>query len=471
MKIEKCYSNDDLMFLESDKKILDYKNRDGTPWWFYIRYDFLFGFLSQKLGIRQELSFHRQVNFSGIKFIFKSIMHDMLHSYDKSASIAFYVTSRPLKNTENKKYYNRYADPFYELYPHNTVVYENAPLDWQWYSPRLYNNYRFYTFNLVKSRLVSKFFTRIPPELSDLLSYLSDRSKDFFDFELSEEMKLYFKKIALSNYKTYSSHFSWFIRKLKQHHTKLVIVSGASYSHYCDLNKLAHKEGIIVADMQHGAICSSNILYTYARNILDSEELKAIIPDYYLSYGAWWNEQVNIPYKKIVIGNPLRKLLLHNINHEECKNKILIVGSANHTKQYLALTSFLTRQNMQLQVVFRPHPTEIRDAITFAEDFPDVTIDYGMNLYQQLFECYAVISEISTVLFEAVALAERIIVWRTQYSKNNFPVSPFPTFETKEQLLQLLKKKEFIYTYKNDDFWSEDIRDNYLSFLKKSIGE
>lgn len=463
----KQYTNWDLMSLEADPRILCFKNKDGTPWWFYFRYEFLYEWLNMKLGIRQGPLVQREKNLAGISFILKSLVYNETHLRSKKASVAFYVTSRPL--IKAGKYYNRYSDPFYEFASDETIVYENAPLDWKWYKPRLYNNFRFYTFNLVKSRILSKFYTRIPTEINELLDFLNKRVKTIFGFELTDAEKKYFSNFAISNYKTYVKHFKWFVKRLKRHQTKLLIVLGASYAHYCDLNRLARKEGIIIADMQHGAICSSNIMYSYDEHILNSDELKAIIPDYYLSYGSWWSEQTNIPYKKIVIGNPLRKYLLAHVDYDKPKNKILIIGSANNTKENLELAQRLTEKYTQYVVLFRPHPTEKTDTKNLLAQFPNVSVDYGNELYQELAESYAVISEMSTVMYEAVGLAERILIWRTQYSMNTAPENPFAEFKTSEELFALLEKESFISTYKECDFWNENIEKNYIAFLNSHI--
>lgn len=458
------YSYWDLMAIEADEKILSFKNKEGTPWWFYFRYEFLNEWLTQKLELKQNLLMHREKNLDAVKFIIKSIVHNIFHCKLNSSDIAFYVTSRPLM--KDGKYYNRYADPFYELCPEKTIVYENAPLNWQWYKPRLYNNFNFYTFNLVKYRLVSKFPFKQSPELIQLLNFLSDRTKNLFGFNLMESEKKYFAKFAISNYNTYLNHFRWFIKKLKNHQTKLLMVPGASYSHYCDLNRLAHKAGIITADIQHGAICSSNIMYSFDEHIVNSVEVKNIIPDYYLTYGSWWSKQTNIPYKKIEIGNPLRKYLLAHVNYDKPKDKILIIGSANNTRGNLEITQKLTEKYKQYQVLFRPHPTEKRDTEALLEQFPNVSIDYGNDLYQELAESYAVISEMSTVIYESIGLSERILIWRTQYSKNMAPDNCFEEFHSIDELFNLLDKKNYDVNYVEKDFWNENIELNYSNFLK-----
>ena len=458
------YSYWDLMAIEADEKILSFKNKEGTPWWFYFRYEFLNEWLTQRLGLKQNILIHRERNLNAVKFIIKSVLHNIFYEKLKNADIVFYVTSRPLM--KEGKYYNRYADPFYELYPEKTFIYENAPLNWQWYKPRLYNNFCFYTFNLVKFRLLSKFYQKESSELIELLDFLSNKINTLFGLTLTKSEKKYFERFAISNYKTYIKHFEWFINKLKKQKTKLLMVVGASYSHYCDLNRLAHEAGIITADLQHGAICSSNIMYSFDEHIINSEEVKRIIPDYYLTYGSWWSKQTNLPYKKIEIGNPLRKYLLAHIDYDKPRNKILIIGSANNTEGNMDIAQKLTERYTQYQVLFRPHPTEKKDAEVLKTRFSNVSIDYGNDLYQELVESYAVISEMSTVIYEAIGLSEKILIWRTQYSRNMSPNNCFAEFNSINELFNLLDRNKLETNYKETDFWNENIEFNYSNFLK-----
>lgn len=70
-----------------------------------------------------------------------------------------------------------------------------------------------------------------------------------------------------------------------------------------------------------------------------------------------------------------------------------------------------------------------------------INIDSNVEVYDTLKESEIIISEISTVLFEAVGIVKRILVWQTEYSKKYFPNPPFETFENDEELVELIGSK------------------------------
>ena len=71
-------------------------------------------------------------------------------------------------------------------------------------------------------------------------------------------------------------------------------------------NVVARELGIVTAEYQHGSISSGHDAYNFSETLCSSEEYKKTLPQYFLGYGKWWNEQINAPMIKLNIGNPDR---------------------------------------------------------------------------------------------------------------------------------------------------------------------
>jgi hypothetical protein len=74
-----------------------------------------------------------------------------------------------------------------------------------------------------------------------------------------------------------------------------------------------------------------------------------------------------------------------------------------------------------------PHPFEREKVKSLI--LPDgVRLDSHADIYSSLKESSVVISELSTGLFEAVGLVDKVLLWETDKSRFAFPEIPFKSF-------------------------------------------
>ena len=99
-------------------------------------------------------------------------------------------------------------------------------------------------------------------------------------------------------------------------------------------------------------------------------------------------------------------------------------------------------------------------------------IDSNPDLYYSLRTAHTVVSEVSTGLFEAVGIVDRIFIWDTQKSRFGYPMHPFEKFDSVETLIEKLTDKAYgIHneSLKSEDIWSENWKSNYENFLTKHV--
>ncbi len=94
---------------------------------------------------------------------------------------------------------------------------------------------------------------------------------------------------------------------------------------------------------------------------------------------------------------------------------------------YLALAQGIApaARSLGWRVVLRPHPLE-RTAVAaqYGERVGDVAIDRAGELYASLAAAHAVVSEVSTGLFEAVGVAlDEVFLWDTAKSRLRRPTT------------------------------------------------
>jgi len=234
--------------------------------------------------------------------------------------------------------------------------------------------------------------------------------------------------------------------------------------------------GMVVAEYQHGAISKGHDGYNVADALATSHSFKAVLPDYLLTYGNWWSNQTNMPVQKIAIGNPhLTESLraLGPVTHKG--NQVLILGDGIETNLYLNLASKVLEivRTQGMFVVFRPHPFE-RDKVN-RQMLPDgVQLDSHSDIYSSLKQSSIVISELSTGLFEAVGIVDKVLLWQTDKSRFAFPEIPFESFSTIDELELILKDKDLVQkessTIPAGELWEPNWKQNFMRFVEGAVG-
>lgn len=230
--------------------------------------------------------------------------------------------------------------------------------------------------------------------------------------------------------------------------------------------------GMVVAEYQHGAISKGHDGYNVAEALATSHSFKAVLPDYLLTYGSWWSNQTNMPVQKIAIGNPHLTETLGSLGPvSQKRGQVLVLGDGIETNLYLNLAKDIVKiiKEQGLAVVFRPHPFE-REKVK-SSILPDgVRLDSHADIYSSLKESSVVISELSTGLFEAVGLVDKVLLWETDKSRFAFPEIPFKSFSTLDELESILNDKDSFHkesrTVPATELWQPNWKQNYLRFVE-----
>lgn len=254
---------------------------------------------------------------------------------------------------------------------------------------------------------------------------------------------------------------------------KVLLMIGACYGPSATLVQAARARGVITAEYQHGAIAPGHDGYNFGTALRENAAYQATLPDHFLSYGAWWNSQVNAPVSMHAVGNPHRTFRLERMaaHMRRPKDSVLILADGTEFGIYVDLARSIAAEVSKsgLRVAIRPHPLE-RVFVTqqYGECIDNmIHIDKNDDLYVSVLEAHAVVSELSTGLFESAGIADKLFMWDTPKARFAFPTLPFESFTCTEQLLALLADDNAgrLPQEVREGMWAKAWQGNYARFL------
>lgn len=460
--------DDILEILESDGKILDFRFlKSQIPMYLIVRFNIIQSLINKEFNLTNP---HVKANKKSPKEIFKYIYHTLKSNLFFAPKKDIYVFSSGIVNKfENDKYTNRLYDEFYQLFKEKTQIIESS-VKMSYLLPK---KRKIYFRDLIDIVIIlcSKAVKLKKDDIDEIdrfIEYL--RNKDLFNINntIFDDLKHTLAKIS----KRMSISF-WIYRQfLKIKKPKLIIVEDAHYFGHFSLLHEAKKLDIKTVEYQHGYIGLAHPAYNYHENIFN--DLKAYLPEYFLTYGNYWSEVSRTPSQKVHIGladlsNKIDKIKMTN----KMTNKILFVSGGTVFEE---LNKFIEKSleslnNLGYEILLRPHPSEM----------PAVEVRYlnlisqgikidTLNLYDTLQEVEIVIGmEVSTVLYEAVCFTNKVYIMNTKYTNFYEPQSPFILFNDDIELVNNIKKLKILEQDTNY-FWDNEWKQKYINFMEKIIG-
>ncbi len=469
----------DVLVVEDDSALLDFRcGETGTLLWPIVRIQLLRFILGDLLYGRPLIDMSRRRAYGpATGALLRAAVHNTTRQSAMRSSVMVMGTGLGLYWDEGA-WFNRLTDHFVCSSPADTVVVEDF-LDWQWPFPRYNQRVLFHAPIQVAGVVAGRLRVRQCHEevAARLVSVVRARAKRHLQWELGDERAAYLVKALSRHAAAIPLKRRAYERLLAKTQVKLLLKEEACYGTASVLISLAKEMGITTAEYQHGAVSTGNDAYNFAPALLDSADYRHTLPDYFLGYGHWWNKQINVPIKKLAIGHPHRSEQLKKLAQLPAPDKrdILILGDGIETRSYLTLAREMAAcAAPNFRVVFRPHPLErawIRANFRGRGDC-DVLFDANPDVYQSFLTAHAVLSEVSTGLFEAVGLADRIFVWNTPKSRFSYPSHPFDTFLNANECLDQLNNPTALSTSRisSDDVWTPNWRANYLDFVHSVVG-
>jgi len=463
----------DILSVEDTEELLDIRCEvTELPLWPLVRNHFfrvMFSDLFYKGSIHTNIRSHH-VRFKAVSTMARSVVHNLKASAKAPGGVCIMASGMGLQK-QNGLWFNRLSDHFALSAPQVSCLIEDQ-FHWEWPFPRSFSNVMFHAPYQAAGAVWGRLGTqgRHRNQAEQVIELVAGRAKERFGWCLAENSRTMLTRKLAARAAALPFMYSTYTRLLASTRAKLLLKEEACYGGSAVVVAAARSLGMVVAEYQHGAITSGHDAYNFAPAVLNSKAYGRCLPEYFLSHGQWWNQQINAPVKKIAIGNPHRDTILSNVDRSRAKPNILLIGDGVDTQVYLKLATDLVpaAARLGLQVVFRPHPFERHLFEDESQTIANVEIDSRGEIYDSLARARAIVSESSTVLFEASGLADMIFVWETPKSRFNLPSHPFEGVAGAEEIaLKLSAAKQVEPRQESGMIWADGWRQNYLAFLEE----
>ncbi len=465
----------DLLVIEDDAAILSFRcPRTGLLLWPLIRVvvlrmimsDLLYGASLDGIGDARPVS----------RAAWSTMLRSVVHNRGRRPVAEVCIVSTAVANQlVDGRWYNRLVDAFALQHPAQTVSLEE-PFEWRWQMPRHHANVLFLAPQLAAGAIIGRLRVSAAARViaAELIDFVLARALARLAWVCDPMRRGQLVEMLARKVASLPSQYAAYCGMLDMIRPKLLLVTGACYGPLSPLVAAANRRGIVTAEYQHGAVSRGHDAYNFAPLVASSTEYREALPAFFLGYGSWWNEQFNAPVSKRVVGNPHRERQLQHIRRTTTDPKrILILSDGIEFTLYLEQArAIATAVGNRFQVILRPHPLE-RTAVhgSYGAIVDDVVIDQEQDLYTALASSHAVISEVSTGLFEAVGIADKVFVWDTPKARFSYPSHPFRRFVRVEELVEMLTDTHAgeLAADAVDAIWAPGWQQHYSAFLE-SVG-
>ncbi len=439
--------------------------------WPIIRLPFLRFILSDLCYGEPLIGRHKERSISkAAGSLLKSMLHNRSRGRDARASILLMGTGMGNYQKEGR-WFNRLTDHF-ALATDDAYVLEDL-WDWNWPFPRHNQNVLFHTpfqfETALRGRLGST--SQHVRLASELVSLMRRRALDLFDWDLGDQRYTFLVRLLSRHMAAVPAKKNAYERLLTKLKVKVLLKEEACYGPSSVLISLARDMGVVTAEYQHGVVSGGTDAYNLAPALVESPAYQRGLPDYFLAYGSWWAKQINVPVNKVVIGNPHRSVQAQEVSSDgRMVRDILLLGDGFDTELYLDLCDQLADVlGNEYRIVFRPHPLErprIDDIV--ARHGSSAHIDRNPDMYQSFTTVFALLSEVSTGLFEAVGIVPNIFLWDTPKARFCFPTFPFEAVKNADEMKIRLSEDRPCFIAP-EEIWENDWKGNYTAFLDRVL--
>lgn len=367
---------------------------------------------------------------SRIKGFFKFLFYKNPLIFMPKTDVLCFNHSRRKINAKSKSFEDIYFDPWLPSLKERYVVIQ-----------RLYNKNK-----LFRAKTKNLFYLDAVEFLRNLLSYffLTNVAKKENE-GVSELVNIihktwgvdpqYLSKEIIETLAYYKFMFPVLSFLIKKASPKKIIVVGSYSQQTTIVTHIARKEQIPVIEVQHGTVGRYHIGYNYSNN----EEVETF-PTHFFAWGKHWVKHARLPLHKNnmkIVGFPYVDAFKPTSRPKE--SQIITVISQKNDR-IAKFAEQLANKLPDFRIFFKAHPAEYRDAAvkySYLSNIPNIEVvsDDHTHLYDLLAESDFVLGVSSTVLIEALAFNNIIIILKE------------PTWEYFEDLIDNLQ----VYSISNID--------------------
>ncbi len=400
--------------------------------------------------------------------IFKpAILRELMktHNFFKSKKGGYdgiFFTTEVLQTLNNKTqlYYDRLYAPYYTLF-HSPLIFGNS--------------FRFQVFRPTEHER-NTYLGDYIDVIAKIKSYREDISEH--DADISNFCKEIHEQWSFPNPEKTTNILRTQLRKVKCYQDyiddivsrmggDIAFIHCASYLGITgEITRRFKEYGVKTVEVQHGYVGPEHYAYNYPSGNAE-RVMKEYLPDYYLTFGKYWDEQIQTPSTLVTVGNPTLNRSVDDLQKKSSpqSNSILVVSQGTVTLSMVRIAKYLSQELPGYSIVFKLHPGEVPFTHRYEDlnKYHNVQIRTYDNIYELIASSEIIVGYNSTTLFEAVAFGgKRIFI----LNNDMIPDSLGYKFSSCEELHDAILDGESGYPSAQPSyFWEPDWETNISSFL------
>jgi len=389
---------DALMAFEADLDLFSIEV-DGVPLWERIRFQTLRE-IRQANGRGQahtEVSNGIKGYLQGVALWAQNVIYRNPYLADKHDFLFFGHKRRKLE--DDGYWWDPYSDPIHEQNELDYIHLEN-PHNLSHLSPAKTSNLRYNDLIEYTGFLLRKFGVRRPSLPDDVVSHfreaeatIDDRFDADIDLIAKARKSLHVRNTTLPLYTLLLDRID-----------PSVVVIVVSYGRET-LIETCNQAGVPVVELQHGVIYDHHYGYAYPE-----EETKTTFPDYLLTFGEFWNENVRFPIPDdhvIPTGYPYLESRINTYDNIERTEQLLFISQGSIGQELSRFAVAVDKDpRIEHKIVYKLHPGEYN---RWRDEYPhlaesDVTVvdEPEPPLYLLFASSSAQVGVYSTALYEGL---------------------------------------------------------------------
>jgi hypothetical protein len=465
----------DIIEIENDEALLNpVCPINGIPVWSVVRNQFFRLLMSDLLYPTQPLLSTSAImpRLRIAHAALRSVAHNLAQPI-RRAKVLIRATGVGLIERDGRSF-NRLTDYFASAVPGNAWTFEDlASWDWPALPRRDGVSYTTATFAAIRLRTQFCISATQRALAQETVAMAVSRAESLLNWTPGNDRRAWLEQHTARRLAALPLQRTTMLGWLRRVRPALFLVEEGCYGQMAAFIAAAREQGVLVAELQHGAVTAGHDVYNVAPALVHSASYRRGLPDVFLGYGSWWNAQFNLPVEKRVIGNPHREESLQVVSPRHIgTRRVLVLGDGCELQPHLELCRALAaRLPIGWEILFRPHPLERRAVLAMdSAAFAGFGLDREGDIYASLAQSEAVVAELSTGLFEGVGLARRIFVWDTPKSRFGLPNHPFARFSDAVALATALQAPQEgdLALEQRESIWASDWRTRFSEFLAAS---
>lgn len=452
-----------LLDIEETSNLWEYHIEDNYLWPL-LRTEIFSSYIYREHGYLQP---HAGGN--PLKMLKPAILRELAktHGFFKSKKggydgIFFTTEGLQILNNKTQSYYDQLYAPYYDLF-HSPLIFSTS-FRFQVFRPTEYEKNTYLEDYVAVIATIKSYYRRGVSEHDAAISNVCNEIQEQYSFPSPEKITNILRT-QLPKVKYYHDYVDDIVPRMVGN---VAFIHCASYLGLTgEITRRFKEYGVKTVEVQHGYVGPEHYAYNYPSGNAEPA-MKEYLPDYYLTFGKYWGEQIQTPSTIVTVGNPMLDRSVEDLQKKSSSrsNSILVVSQGTVTSKMVKIAKYLSQALPKHTIIFKLHPGEVPFTHRYEDlkKYHNVQIRTYDNIYELIASSEIIVGYNSTTLFEAIAFSgKRIFI----LNNDMIPDSLGYKFSSCEELRDAILDGESGYPSAQPSyFWEPDGETNIASFLK-----